>query len=67
MLILSRKKQETIMIGDDIQITVLGYDGVNVKLGISAPRNIPVHRTEIYMRIKLKKIKNRNDKTCPRM
>lgn len=52
MLILGRKITETIMIGDDITVTVLAINNNQVKIGISAPRDVPVHREEIYLRIK---------------
>ena len=48
MLALTRKKNESIVIGDNIEVIVLGVQGEQVKLGISAPRNISVHRKEIY-------------------
>ena len=53
MLVLYRKKDETVMIGDDVQVTVLGVKGSNVLLGFKAPREIPVHRKEIYKRIQM--------------
>jgi len=52
MLILTRRVGEALMIGDDVSITVLGVKGNQVRLGIEAPRNIAVHREEIYRRIK---------------
>lgn len=48
MLVLSRQKDETIMIGDNIQITVVDIRGDKVRLGIVAPIEIPVHRKEVY-------------------
>ena len=51
MLILTRKINETIMIGDDIEVTVLGVNGKQVKLGVKAPYDTQVHREEIYERI----------------
>lgn len=51
-LILSRRPNETIMIGDDIKVTVLGVNGSQVRIAISAPREMPVHRSEVYLRIK---------------
>lgn len=52
MLILTRRTGETIMIGNDVTLTVLGNKGNQVRIGISAPKSIPVHREEIYERIK---------------
>lgn len=51
MLILTRKVNEALMVGDDITITVLGVKGNQVRLGVSAPRDVAVHREEIYQRI----------------
>ena len=52
MLILTRRVGETVMIGDEVTITVLGVKGNQVRVGISAPKSIAVHREEIYERIK---------------
>jgi carbon storage regulator len=52
MLILTRRTGETVMIGNDVTLTVLGVKGNQVRLGINAPKSIPVHREEIYERIK---------------
>ena len=52
MLVLSRTRDETIMIGDDIEITVVDVRGDKVRLGINAPTTIPVHRKEVYEAIK---------------
>ncbi len=51
MLVLSRRLGETLIIGDDIKITVLGISGNQVRLGIAAPKEVSVHREEVYRRI----------------
>ncbi len=51
MLILTRRVGETIKIGEDITVTVLGVKGNQVRVGVGAPRNVAVHREEIYQRI----------------
>ena len=52
MLVLSRRLDETLIIGDDIKITVLGISGNQVRIGIAAPREVSVHREEVYLRIR---------------
>ncbi|OOF70381.1 carbon storage regulator CsrA [Rodentibacter caecimuris] len=59
MLILTRKVGETVLIGDDISITVLSIRGSQVKLGVNAPKDVSVHREEIYQRIQ----KSKNEQT----
>ena len=52
MLVLSRQRDETIMIGDDVEVTIVDIRGDKVRLGITAPRSIQVHRKEVYDAIK---------------
>jgi len=52
MLILTRRVGETLMIGDEVTVTVLGVKGNQVRIGVNAPRDVAVHREEIYERIK---------------
>lgn len=52
MLILTRRVGETVMIGDDVTVTVLGVKGNQVRIGVNAPKDVAVHREEIYERIR---------------
>ena len=55
MLILTRRVGETLMVGDDVTISVLGVKGNQVRIGFNAPKEVSVHREEIYMRIQNEK------------
>jgi len=52
MLILTRRRTESLKIGDDVTVTILGVKGHQVRIGVSAPKSIAVHREEIYQRIR---------------
>jgi len=58
MLILTRRVGETLVIGDDVTVTVLGVRGNQVRLGVNAPKEVAVHREEIYQRIQKEKASN---------
>jgi carbon storage regulator len=55
MLVLSRQKDESIVIGDDVEVTIVDIRGDKVRLGITAPKSIPVHRREVYEAIQREK------------
>jgi carbon storage regulator len=55
MLVLSRQKDESIMVGDNVEITIVDVRGDKVRLGITAPKEIPVHRREVYEAIQREK------------
>lgn len=63
MLILTRRVGETLMVGDDVTVTVLGVKGNQVRIGVNAPKDVSVHREEIYQRIQKEKseVKQSND------
>jgi carbon storage regulator len=62
MLILTRRVGESVMIGDDITVIVLGVKGNQVRVGVDAPKEVPVHRQEIYERIKREEQGEQRDK-----
>ena len=55
MLILTRKTNETLTVGNDVTVTILGVKGNQVRIGVNAPKEVPVHREEVYNRIKAEK------------
>ena len=65
MLVLSRRKDETIMIGDEVEITIVDSKGDTVRVGISAPRDVAVHRKEIYEAIQAENIAAATQQAVP--
>ena len=59
MLILTRRVGESLMIGDEVNVTVLGVKGNQVRIGVNAPKDVSVHREEIYQRIQQEKAEGR--------
>jgi carbon storage regulator len=59
MLILTRRVGKTLMVGEEITVTVLGVRGNQVRIGINAPKDVPVHREEIYERVKQEEVEER--------
>ena len=65
MLILTRRVGETVMIGDEVTVTVLGVKGNQVRIGVNAPKDVAVHREEIYERIQREEVGETNEKSSP--
>lgn len=65
MLILTRRLNEALMVGNDVTVTVLGIKGGQVRLGIEAPKAVPVHREEVYYRIMSEERRNKRGEEPP--
>ena len=65
MLVLSRRKDETIMIGDEVEITIVDVKGDTVRVGIQAPKSVSVHRKEIYLAIQAENIAAAREQAVP--
>ncbi len=65
MLILTRRVGETLMIGDEVTVTVLGVKGNQVRIGVNAPKDVAVHREEIYERIRREREESGGDSNGP--
>jgi len=63
MLVLSRKKEQSIVIGDNIEITIIDIQGDQVRIGINAPKNVIIHRKEVYLEIQEENKKAARSKT----
>jgi carbon storage regulator len=60
MLVLTRKKGQSIVIGDDIEVSIIDIQGDQVKIGVNAPKNVTIHRKEIFLEIQQENIKAAN-------
>ncbi len=67
MLVLTRKRNQSIIIGDNVEITIVDIHGEQVKIGITAPRNIPVHRKEVYEEIQRENVLAAKAVTPPKL